>query len=320
MIDLIIIYNHKYEANIPKLDRYYQGKFENIWHLVPFYRGNAENVIPVYDGSFTFQSFIAQAAKKLKQSCADHYLFLSDDLLLDPSINQANMPESFGIENNWGFIAELHDLSKGLYGRGVREARKASLQHPGLEINGELPSFDEAMRRVARHIKLDSLLVRAYTPTIQSLRKPLLKNINNNWDILKANIWHKREQAKNWLNPKQLEYPLIGGYADIFSVPQSSFDEFVHYCGVFAAARIFVEIALPTALALSCKNLGTEDTSPKRGFNVWFPPAPWHEMERKSALLNCMVEKVDSKLSNLIAEWPQDYLYMHPLKLSKWNW
>ena len=320
MIDLVLIYNHKYESNIPKLERYYSGKFRKIWHLVPFYTGTAENVIPVYEGSFFFQGFIAQAARRLLVDPPEQFFFVSDDLLLDPAINQTNVLHEFGLKEDWGFIAELHDLSQGRYGRGVTEARKASLKQFGLEIDGELPSFAEAQEKIARHIKLDSLVLRRYTPYIRAMEKPYGKNLHSNWKKFRGNLWHLREQFRHWTHPKTLSYPLLGGYSDLFIIPSSVFGQFAHYCGVLAAARVFVELAIPTALAFVCPHLVTEETCPRRGLNVWFPPGPWAEMERKTALLDGITAKAQNKLPNLIADWPQDYLYVHPLKLSKWSW
>lgn len=40
MIALVIIHNHRYDANIPRLDEIYKSRFSHIFHLVPFYDGN----------------------------------------------------------------------------------------------------------------------------------------------------------------------------------------------------------------------------------------------------------------------------------------
>ena len=45
---LLIIYNHRYDDNIEKLERIYKNRFSDIYHIVPFYNGTIENVIPVY--------------------------------------------------------------------------------------------------------------------------------------------------------------------------------------------------------------------------------------------------------------------------------
>ncbi len=319
MTDLVLVYNHKYEQNIPKLDRFYAGKFNKIWHLVPFYRGREENVIAVYGGSFVFQGFIAQAAAWLRQSDAERFLFLSDDLLLDPGINQRNLSEHLGLEPEDAFIGEINDLSTGGYMRGVNEGKTATLKHPGLEIGRELPPPEEALRKIERHLKLESLTLRRYRPYSLGMLRPMAANIGTNWKRLKGNLWHRREQAKHWLTPKQLCYPMLGGYADIFSTPRTILDEFAHLCGVFASAQIFVELALPTALALCAKRIRTDATCRRPGFNVWFP-CIGSEVERKAAELAQLEKENAYDLGKLSQNWPRQYMYLHPVKLSKWKW
>ncbi len=46
---LLVVYNHRYDKNIPVIDKIYQNRFSHVFHLVPFYDGEQENVIPVYD-------------------------------------------------------------------------------------------------------------------------------------------------------------------------------------------------------------------------------------------------------------------------------
>ena len=58
-VALIIIYNHQYNKNIDVLERIYKDRFHDIYHLVPFYRGDRKNVIPVYESSHYFQGYIS---------------------------------------------------------------------------------------------------------------------------------------------------------------------------------------------------------------------------------------------------------------------
>lgn len=51
-IALLIIYNHRYDKNIPILDKIYEGRFSYVYHVVPFYDGDRENVIAVYENSY----------------------------------------------------------------------------------------------------------------------------------------------------------------------------------------------------------------------------------------------------------------------------
>ena len=49
MVPLIIIYNHRFDQNIEKLNKIYGERFSKIYHLVPFYDGDLPNVIPVFE-------------------------------------------------------------------------------------------------------------------------------------------------------------------------------------------------------------------------------------------------------------------------------
>lgn len=60
-IALLVLYNHRYDKNIPRIEKLYEGKFSHIFHLMPFYDGDHPNVFPVYESSYYFQSYIAQA-------------------------------------------------------------------------------------------------------------------------------------------------------------------------------------------------------------------------------------------------------------------
>lgn len=83
-VALVLIYNHQYNENIEKLEAIYGPRFDQIYHLVPFYEGDRPNVIPVYEKSHYFQGYIAQAFSSFFSAHYDHYLFVADDLLLNP--------------------------------------------------------------------------------------------------------------------------------------------------------------------------------------------------------------------------------------------
>ena len=92
-IALLIIYNHRYDKNIEPLEQIYAGRFSYIYHIVPFYDGQKENVIPVYESSFYFEGYIAQCFQHLKDKGFTHYFFVADDLMLNPLITEQNLFE-----------------------------------------------------------------------------------------------------------------------------------------------------------------------------------------------------------------------------------
>lgn len=80
-VALIIIYNHRYDKNIEVLENLYKTRFSNIYHLIPFYDGDKENVIAVYENSYRFQGYISQAFRTFYKDMYDHYFFVADDLM-----------------------------------------------------------------------------------------------------------------------------------------------------------------------------------------------------------------------------------------------
>ena len=72
-IALLVIYNHRYDKNILRIEQIYEGRFSHIYHVVPFYDGNKENVITVFDSSFQFQGYISQAYQHLKNKKFSHF-------------------------------------------------------------------------------------------------------------------------------------------------------------------------------------------------------------------------------------------------------
>lgn len=74
---LSIIFNHKYDINIPLLERMYNKRFSSLFYIVPFSSGKIEGVssnriIPVYETSYCFQGYISQAYERIKNNNYTH--------------------------------------------------------------------------------------------------------------------------------------------------------------------------------------------------------------------------------------------------------
>jgi len=272
-VAFIIIYNHQYNKNIDVLEQLYKDRFSNIYHLVPFYNGDKQNVIPVYENSHFFQGYIAQGFKSYFKESYTHYFFVADDLILNPIINEHNYFEELQLTSNTCFIPDfftLHELDE--WWSRVGDAYHWTIKFPKVEAQNQLPNYEEALQKFKQ-----------FGFTI----KPLHFN----------QIWKLPTTFKKWVRPfasrrffkhctlilryftskltqktYPLSYPIIGSYSDIFVISADTIKQFCHYCGVFAATRLFVEVALPTSLVLSAKEIVTEN-----------------------------------------------YLYLHPIKLSKWS-
>ena len=105
----------------------------------------------------------------------------------------------------------------------------------------------------------------------------------------------------------KMDYPLVGGYSDIFLVTEKEMPKFCQYCGAFAASNLFVEIAIPTALFLTASSVKyNRDVKLKRG-DIW-----GYNIKR--------LEKENNQdLNKLMDNYPEHIFFIHPVKLSRWS-
>ena len=104
-------------------------------------------------------------------------------------------------------------------------------------------------------------------------------------------------------------YPLSGGYSDIFVISKNKLFDVARTCGVFAAMNLFVEIAIPTAVVLNVKRekVVTFDQTEYTGKAFWEKDIELFENE------------YEFDLKKLMSGWKEEWLFVHPVKLSKWR-
>jgi hypothetical protein len=302
---LIVIYNHRFDENIEVVEKIYGGRFSHIFHLVPFYTGNRPNVIPVYENSYYFQGYIAQSLKHFYRETFTHYFFIADDLILNPRVDERNFIEQLGLPPGHCFLPGLysyHGYSETTWSRVVM-AYEWKMHSPGLEAGNELPAPEEALRRFRQH-GLDNIPLKfEQIWQIPTTRQEWLRTI-----IRKPHFCVRYLLARLLRKRYHLPYPLVGGYADIFIVTADSIRLFSHYCGVLSAMRLFVEHAIPTAMVLAAKVIATQHSLKLSG------KALWTESDKKKEF-----GPYGNSLSALLANFPASYLFLHPIKLSKWS-
>lgn len=284
-IALLIVYNHRYDKNIPVLEKLYKGRFDHVFHIIPFYDGDKENVIPVYESSWYFSGYISQAYSHIRKQGFTHYFIVADDMIINPEITQENIFVKMGLKEDECFLDYLHIMQELDWRWHQMRAMQYRVKQRGVEISGILPDKETAKAQLAKYgIPYTAISV-----------KPYLRN----FDFL----------VKYLLNFKRRipDYPLVGGYADIFLVTEEAMDKFALYCGAFAATSLFVEIAIPTALALSTDKMRlSKELNYKSG-------ALWSKEDK------LFLEEFDFSLQNLIDNFPKEKLFLHPIKLSKWK-
>ena len=289
-IALIVIYNHRFDKNIKRVQDIYSKKFSYIYHIVPFYDGiiDGVNVIPVYESSYYFQGYISQAYQHIKNNGFTHYFIIADDLIVNPVIDQHNIWEKIGAGMDDCFFVATPDFFQHpyRYWDSVWAAMTYKRKQKGVEILKILPSKSCAEAIFKSHgfpvgkVSLKAILSFQWRAWVRSIQK----------------IPWRRE----------LDYPLIGCYSDTFMVTADVMDKFCTYCGAFAATNLFVEVALPTAMVLAAKNIKFDKDLKLHYGALW--PKTIHELD-----------KYDRNLSNLINNFPKDKFFLHPIKLSQWK-
>ena len=301
-VALVVIYNHRYDRNIDVVERIHGKRFSHIFHLMPFYTGDRANVIPVYENSYYFQGFIAQAWRHFRREEFTHYFFVSDDMVLNPSIDEHGFLDQMGLPEGDCFLPSTvpFHLRVGFWSRTVM-AYEWRMRTPGIEPEAQLPTPAEARELLRRHgIEIAPVPFEQIWETPASWRGWVRKA----WDdpVFFARYLRHVLGRRSF----ELPYPMIGSYADIFVVTAAAMPRFAHYCGVLAATRLFVEHAIPTALALAADSITTDAGLRLRGRALW-TPAEMKELDRYGR-----------SLRSLLAEFPPDRLFLHPIKFSRW--
>ena len=312
-ICLLILFNHRYDANLPLLNRLYKGRFSYIYYIVPFYDGNRKDVIPVYGRSIFFETYIAQAYNVLKDQGFDYFYIIADDMVINPVIDEENILDFFELQEGESWIPHLRTIREQKYfWTGTIAAYTYRPVQKYVESSNELPSIEEACMKFE----------------MQGLHKPMQlsrKDVFRGFSLKTTSLADKARLALRivtrlrhpFRKSANLSYPLAASYSDTLLVSSEIMPRFAHYCGVFGATSLFVEVAIPTALVLaSNKKIKTEKDISKTGRSYWKvpnnvfcdnPQYTWDNLEKEYV-----------NIDDMIARFPQNAIYLHPVKLSKW--
>ena len=320
---LVIIFNHRYDKNIALLEKLYKDRFAHIYYLVPFYDGERTDVISVYENSYQYQGYIAQGLRSFFRPEFRHYLFVADDLLLNPAINEDNYEDHFGLDEDTSFVPEpfaAHDLHNGetlrfevykrrgkdrFYWWRLMDLAKYRHRVEGLENASEMPTYQEAELRLKQHgfVMQPLTFMDLYGPP------PRLPKTKASWKA----TWQYLKRLRHYQWAYKLDYPAVASFSDILIVSEKSIRKFAHYCGVFAANALFVEFAIPTALLLASDRVMTEPKLQRRG-DIY-----WSYTERETSNYMEAMKPYGNDLCHLLERFPVEKLYIHPIKLSRWQ-
>lgn len=311
-ICFIVVFNHKYEQNLGKLREIYKERFHNILFLMPFYQGNEVDVIPVYEDSRYFQGFFQQAFNRYyKPDKFTHYIFIADDLLLNPKINENNILQELNIDINTGFIRNISNLNR--------------LYYLYVHITGVMSLFRKIPKDLRQELPKEEILLKKKKELGLSPDIITLKNLIH-WDgglKLKDFIKYKSFWKAPFflLKQRQLPYPLVNGYSDLIIIPSNAIQEFCHLCGLMSSINLWVEYAIPTAMLLSCNKISTELAIGENFFSEKTSIVTgWKGtlLFKKNGLKN-LEKTYNNNLQSLFKSFGEKELYLHPVKLSRWK-
>ena len=311
-ITVVVVFNHNYETFIEFLEKFYLKKFDEVFFIMPFYSGNKANVIPVFGNSFYFGSYIAQASKfLLENTSSDFLLFVADDLFLNPVVTKDNFLEIFKLNKESGYIPRLSTLKDHkTYWSHARNARDWDPKIRGIEISELLPKNHETFEKLSKF----------GSPSLEVSCRSIYPDIS--YDQFKLHSGNLKQILKYMFSSLLGKFFLVLGksnfksslpfywsYSDIFIVPREDFRVFSNYLGMFSATNLFVEIAIPTSLALSVKHIVTDLDLEYCG------KASWPDFRGRFLEL----EKYGFNFEYLMENYPKSQLYIHPIKLSRWE-
>lgn len=301
---LVIVFNNRFDKNIEKLKMIYLKRFSNIFYLVPGYDGEEQNVIPVYHSSLLFHGFFAEAYHTLRTYKFSHYIFIADDLILNPELNETNIIEKLNLDNQTAFITNMVPLVKqGLKWWGVNMCRAVeALENKWCsDIFNYIMPADRALEKICKTVEYEPLTFRALVKYKISIKGVMTIFYCGAFTFLKKII-------KNMFNGKEItSYPLLSGYSDILVLPGGTLKDFCQYCGYFAQKGIYVEVAVPTAIALTNSKIHTIKDNEYRNGDLWGED------------IGNLERICDFNMDKLWDTTPRNCLFVHPVKLSRWK-
>ena len=303
---LVVIFNHRFDKNLPLLRKIYGSRFSNIRFLMPFYDGTDSDVIPVYESSYQFQGYLIQAYEKLKDIPCSHYLFIGDDLIINPDFDELNFIARASMHGKKFLSAKFTPVnSPNKFKRWSIVDSSKPFYNRYTSWKDSLYTYEEAMAKFNDFfgVKYKEVYDEAFFGNPNEPGRNIVGKWDNPEDFLKM-VNHFIETNKNSLN---IPYPMAhqGGVADIFCVSKESLFEISRLCGIFSAMKLFVEIALPTAVVLTFKRNEVEFI--KYGLWLW--------RDNRTAFENFY----DKDFNRLYKEWNEKLFCIHPVKLSRWK-
>ena len=99
-----VIFNHPFPKIVPIIREIYKDRFDKVLFFMPFERMPDEDVITVYHGCYASPAYITESRHILEQVDCDVFMFVHDDVILNPKLNERNFVDYFPLGPEDGFI------------------------------------------------------------------------------------------------------------------------------------------------------------------------------------------------------------------------
>lgn len=221
-------------------------------------------------------------------------------MLLNPRLNETNILHELNLTHETAYCKKLSPVqSMGFSWSHLLPSLKVFGDRKDIQYHKEIPTIDRAKQNFLAHqisvSNLDWGCFRSFS----------FRTFRDKWQLklfLSAMLYVLKHPT-TW---KHLPYPMALSYSDFLVIPQNAIAPFLHLCGVFAGMKLFVEVAVPTAMILSCQSIRQEHDNTLKGIEYWT------EKEVNQFLL-----KYNKQLKVMIDDFPENVLYIHPVKLSQ---
>lgn len=298
---LCVIFNHPYPNNIALIKKLYSKRFGNIIFVQPFVQSNRSDVVVSYRGSFNFQGMIVDALSRLEAMRADYVVFLQDDCLLNPYLSEKNIVRELQVTRDVPYFPHFAPLS------GSVESwhwmlptiwkvfyAENTLAGTGVEnYRGYLPDAVKAREHVRDRYGIN------YEPisNVETFRRfGAVSDPDADHKLTSALIEGLFKTAPD--GKIEFEFPWLYGTADFSVMSMQSLKNMAQLFGVTAAMNLFVEVAMPTIIAVLHDNISTSASTGWSVNYIW-------ERERE-------IVSVESAL----ASFANRCAMLHPVKLS----
>lgn len=300
-----VLFNHPFSKNIPILREVYRERFDDVIFVQPLEKSNDVDVFTSYRGPFCFHGMIVDVARTLLEKRSDYYLFIHDDVFLNPLYDAENLFECLGIPGNGAFIPAVCPIEGDVTSWGWTSSVLWKLFYPKNKLSGSgierpLQFFpdgnkmrEEIMKKYQfkfsdvtydRNVALPESIIFGQNPYSITTERMILDGLF--------------EKAKN-SNSTSLPFPFFRGMSDFFAVDAETLEKIIPLLGVMAAAQLFVEVAIPTALIVAANRV-------KRSIEVGLK-VDWRWGTERDAL----------DFESMAMRFHEDLLFVHPVKLSK---